>query len=33
MRVLINDRYAYETNLDDVEVGDEMVLPGKLSGP
>lgn len=33
MRVLINDRYAYETDLDDVEVGDEMVLPGELSGP
>jgi len=28
MKVLINGRYAYETDLDDVEVGDEMVLPG-----
>jgi hypothetical protein len=28
MKVLINGRYAYETDLDDVEVGDEMALPG-----
>ncbi|HWO47659.1 MAG TPA: hypothetical protein VNM41_06310 [Solirubrobacterales bacterium] len=28
MKVLINGRYAYETDLDDVEVGDEMLLPG-----
>lgn len=27
MRILINGRYAYETDLDDVEVGDEMILP------
>jgi hypothetical protein len=31
MKVLINGRYAYETDLADVEVGDEMVLPGTLS--
>ncbi|MFL5834185.1 MAG: hypothetical protein ACJ76B_09420 [Solirubrobacterales bacterium] len=31
MKVLINGRYAYETDLEDVEVGDEMVLPGTLS--
>jgi uncharacterized Zn-binding protein involved in type VI secretion len=28
VRVQINGRYAYDTDLDDVEVGDEMVLPG-----
>lgn len=28
MKVLIDGRYAYETDLDDVEVGDEMALPG-----
>jgi hypothetical protein len=33
MKVLINGRYAYETDLDDVEVGDEMLLPGSFSGP
>jgi hypothetical protein len=33
MKVLINGRYAYETDLDDVEVGDEMCLPGTMSGP
>ena len=33
MKVLINGRYAYETDLSDVEVGDEMVLPGSFSGP
>lgn len=33
MKVLINGRYAYETDLEDVEIGDEMVLPGDLSGP
>ncbi|MET0305905.1 MAG: hypothetical protein ABW196_06710 [Solirubrobacterales bacterium] len=32
MKVLINGRYAYETDLEDVEVGDEMVLPGDLPG-
>jgi hypothetical protein len=30
MKVLINGRYAYETDLADVRVGDEMVLPGGL---
>lgn len=30
MKVQINGRYAYETDLEDVEVGDEMVLPGGL---
>lgn len=33
LKVLINGRYAYETDLDDVEVGDEMLLPGTASGP
>jgi hypothetical protein len=33
VKVLINGRYAYETDLDDVEVGDEMLLPGSFSGP
>ena len=33
MKVLINGRYAYETDLTDVEVGDEMLLPGSFSGP
>ncbi len=33
MKVLINGRYAYETDLEDVEIGDEMVLPGDLPGP
>jgi hypothetical protein len=33
MKVLINGRYAYETDLDDVEVGDEMALPGTTTGP
>jgi len=28
MKVLINGRYAYQTDLEDVEVGDEMLLPG-----
>jgi hypothetical protein len=28
MKVQIDGRYAYETDLEDVEVGDEMVLPG-----
>jgi hypothetical protein len=31
LKVLINGRYAYETDLDDVEVGDEMLLPGTTS--
>jgi hypothetical protein len=31
MKVLINGRYAYETDLQDIEVGDEMLLPGTLS--
>jgi len=31
MKVQINGQYAYETDLEDVEVGDEMVLPGTLS--
>ena len=31
MKVQINSRYAYETDLVDVEVGDEMLLPGNLS--
>jgi hypothetical protein len=30
VKVLINGRYAYETDLEDVAVGDEMVLPGDL---
>jgi len=30
MKVQIDSRYAYETDLEDVEVGDEMVLPGGL---
>ncbi len=30
MKVQIDGRYAYETDLEDVEVGDEMVLPGGL---
>jgi hypothetical protein len=30
MKVLINGQYAYETDLDDVKVGDEMVLPGGI---
>jgi hypothetical protein len=33
VKVLINNRYAYETDLEDVQVGDEMVLPGNLPGP
>jgi hypothetical protein len=33
VKILINGRYAYETDLNDVEVGDEMVLPGSFSGP
>jgi hypothetical protein len=33
LKVLINGRYAYETDLDDVEIGDEMLLPGTMSGP
>jgi hypothetical protein len=33
MRVLIDGRYAYETDLDDVEVGDEMALPGSGNLP
>jgi hypothetical protein len=33
VKILINGRYAYETALEDVEVGDEMVLPGNFSGP
>ena len=33
MKVLINGRYAYETDLEDVQVGDEMVLPGNMPGP
>jgi hypothetical protein len=33
VKVLINGQYAYETDLDDVEVGDEMLLPGSFSGP
>jgi hypothetical protein len=33
VKVLINGRYAYETDLDDVRVGDEMVLPGNMPGP
>jgi hypothetical protein len=28
VKILINGRYAYETDLDDVEIGDEMALPG-----
>jgi hypothetical protein len=28
MKVLIDGRYTCETDLDDIEVGDEMVLPG-----
>jgi hypothetical protein len=31
MKVQINGRYVYETDLLDVEIGDEMVLPGTLS--
>lgn len=31
MKVQINGRYAYETDLQDVEIGDEMLLPGTLS--
>lgn len=31
MKIQINSRYAYETDLQDVEIGDEMVLPGTLS--
>lgn len=31
MKIQINGRYAYETDLRDVEIGDEMVLPGTLS--
>jgi hypothetical protein len=31
MKVQINGRYAYETDLVDVEVGDEMLLPGSMS--
>jgi hypothetical protein len=31
MKVEINGKYAYETDLDDVKIGDEMVLPGTLS--
>lgn len=31
MKVQINGRYAYETDLKDVEVGDELLLPGSLS--
>lgn len=31
MKVLIDGRYAYETDLEDVEVGDEMLLPGTIS--
>jgi hypothetical protein len=34
MKVLINSRYAYETDLEDIEIGDEMVLPGTMDpGP
>jgi hypothetical protein len=31
MKIQINGRYAYETDLQDVEIGDEMLLPGTLS--
>jgi hypothetical protein len=31
MKVQINGRYAYETDLEDIEIGDEMLLPGTLS--
>lgn len=31
MKVLIDGSYAYETDLHDVEIGDEMLLPGGLS--
>jgi hypothetical protein len=30
VKVLINGRYAYETDLEDIEIGDEMVLPGGM---
>jgi len=31
MKVQINGRYAYQTDLVDIEVGDEMLLPGSMS--
>lgn len=31
MKVQINGRYAYETDLQDIQVGDEVLLPGTLS--
>jgi len=30
MKVQIDSRYAYETDLEDIEVGNEMVLPGGM---
>jgi hypothetical protein len=31
VKILINGQYAYETDLEDVQVSDEMVLPGSFT--